>query len=162
MTKQITAEDRKQQDLLATDLMRMLLHLEIARAEIEQLHTYRLPKGMRDLTSFSKELISKLNQADKKARWFISIVKKMIGLGNTEVLNEQLSIDSHKLNNVAQLTEWVVDTPGDLSNDIDFLISKTRRRELLLRSWKAAFNKPELSAEEQHRFDRWYTTNFIS
>lgn len=162
MTKQLTTEDRKQQDLLATDLMRAMIHLEIARTEIEQLNTYRLPKAMKDLSSFSKELHSKLDQANKKIRWFVSVVKKMLGTENSTVLDENLAIDSSRLCNIAQLSGWVVDTPGDLTNDIDLLLSKTRRKELMLRAWKTALGKPELSADEQNRFSSWYNANFIS
>lgn len=165
MKEQLTLEDRRQQDSLATDLTRALLHLEIARTEVGQLHSYRMPeavKRLNDIKPFAKELMGILVKCDRKIRWFTDTVKKMLGEANAKALERDLHPDSDKLANVAQVSEWVINTPGDLSNEVDLVVNTARRRDLMLRAWRTALGTPQLDEQDQMRFNAWYNANFPS
>lgn len=158
MTKQTT--DRKEQERLATGLTRTMLYLKLGSIECIELRQQLTNTSLGFVGRFSKELLSKLQQAEKKMEWFMGTVKKALGPHNSKVLDRDMQLDSERLANLAQLTEWLFDTPGNVSNAIDLVVNSSVRRDLMMRAWRAALGSPELAEQDLMRFNAWYNANF--
>lgn len=149
------------------DLMQLLLHVRCTQIATEVfMQTPLLREGNRDLKPFgrfSHELFSKLKETSHKLSWFIAIVKR-IWPTNKALLDQELDPDGHKVNNVAQLTEWVINSKQDLTDHIDLLINSSRRKELLWKCFRAGHTScaDEDSSEEQvqWKFDAWYNAHY--
>ena len=160
MTKQVTTEDCKKQEQLATGLTRTLLYLKLATIESTDLREQLRDSPLKYVAPFAKELVTKLVQTERKAEWFIETVKKTLGEQNCKIINYDLEPGSEKLCNLSQLTEWLLNTPGNTSNAIDLVTNSAVRRDLMMRAWKTALGTPELSEQDIARFNGWYNANF--
>lgn len=157
----MTAQDLKTQERFGTDLMRVLLHLEIVRYELEQFSQNRTPTVPSKLMPFVREVTSKLHQADKKIQWFIETTKKIVEPALAKTISTHVQPGTEHFCNIAQLSEWVITASVPVDNEVDLVVNKSRRRELIRRAWSAAL-QGHWSQEDELRFNAWYNVNFPS
>jgi len=149
-----TANERKEQDKLRVEFRRTLLHLKVASHSTANLMEMRTLKEANQLRHFAKEVLSKLGGAVNKVEWFLSVALKV-----APQLQNDLQLTSANFCNIANLNDWVIETPGDIDDEVDFIVSSSRRREIMHRSWRAAIGQ-ELTEQDEQRFNAWYNANF--
>lgn len=153
---------QKMEAQFTEDLMRLLLHIRFAEQEAStfgQTPFLKFSKDVHPLGRFSRELFSKLKETSHKIQWFIGVAKKILGPAQADLLTEELDLDGHKINNVAQLTGWIATSKHDLTDEIDLVTNRSRRKELLWKCWQASRNAtaPEGSWQD---FTDWHETHY--
>lgn len=159
------ATEAELEDEFRADYMRMMMHVSIASIEVDSFRENTLVKSQESLSKlgrFADELATTLKGVSRKLRWFIGIEKIILGERNQPLLDQELDPNGHKIANIAQLTDWVINAKRDVSNAVDVVTNNSRRRELFLKAWKEALEGTgqEWSPHHQIRFQSWYTTQF--
>lgn len=155
----MTTTTNREQEKLGTDLRRSLLHLNIASYTLQELRDNRLTKTTRTLAPYVKELATMVGKAIRKFDWFIGVSQKIADEPLKQLIERDLNLTNANFVNIADLSEWVIETNHNIDNEIDIIINHTRRRDIMLRSWKAALGG-ELSPHDEMRFNAWYNANF--
>jgi len=144
---------------LATDLRSTMIHLKIASHSLEDLRSNRLSNATRTLGKFAKELLPVMNKAIHKMEWFIGVAHKVVDESTRKQLLKDLSPDSANYCNIACLNEWVIETPGNVDNEVDLIVNASRRREIMHNAWRIALGGT-MSEHDELRFNAWYNANF--
>lgn len=162
MTQTKTREELLKEQDVELAVHRSLIHTQIASYSLQELAASKLHKPMRNLPGLAEEVAERLGRTIRKLEWFIGIAKRAVPTPLAAELERDLDITEPRLCNIANLNEWIIDAPENIDNEIDLIVNGSRRRELMLRSWRAALGILELTEYDQMRFNAWYNANFHS
>lgn len=158
MLQQLKQQDSKADKRFRDDLVRMLQFMRITQLMITSFHSSELvktDKTLKPIKRFSQEVFGKLE-------WFQTVVKKMAG-ENAPVLDSLLDMEGDKINNIAELSDFIASKEADISNEVDLMVNAHRRKEIMKNLWVASRTtfspKMQLDLDD---FDKWYGEQFPS
>lgn len=157
MLNQLKTIRDKKDEYFRNDLMRMLMFMKLNQFMIKVLQespTVTENTEYKQLKRFSQEVYQKIE-------WFITVIKKMAG-DNAMIIDSEVSFDNDKINDLAQLADFILThTDKDISDAVDLVTNRVRREELLFCSWKNSrlLLSPDINVNKTD-FDKWYADKF--
>lgn len=151
-----TIKDRKDEHF-RNDLLRMLMFMKLTQQMIITLQENSTVTGnpeYKQLRSFAKEVY-------KKNDWFISVVKKMAG-ENAAVIESEITFDNDKLNDLANVADFIAtSTDKNISDAVDLITNRSRREDLLFTVWKQSrfFISPDINVNRE-AFQKWLSEEY--
>jgi len=158
MLEQLRRQDQKPKDEYFREVfIQMIAFMRMTQLmiqSVQQTQHLQEDKELKPLKRFSQEVFVKLN-------WFFTTVKKMAGEEAAQILDDTMSFDSDKLNDLSIIAGIILESQEDISPITDLICSPTRRKRAFWECWQRSrvTVSPDVKMNEE-AFESWYNTFF--
>lgn len=140
-------------DTFKEDLLAVLFHMRISHLMLtilrDNTHGADNP-GYKQIKRLVKKPLHKLD-------WFIGVALKIT---DDPELKHELENRDDKLSNIANIAEYIAAYEGDITNEINFMMSTHWRKDFMWKCWQSAQKETADVTPNRGAFEQWYLKMF--
>lgn len=136
-------------DTFKEDLLAVLFHLRISQLMLTVLRDNTHYKDNIEYYKIRKKASEPLHKLD----WYIETSLRIL---NDPELKAELDSRDDKLSNIANMAEYIARHDGDITNEINFMMSTHWRKDFMWRCWQEAQKQTADVIPSRMAFENWY------